>query len=370
MKTHILIQVFLALIFNELKSQIHLREVLRIRDTLHIDRFKPSGELFPFKTIKMTPGDHRITDQKTTDFLATQQIAAVDLVYSDYPVGENFTELNRMRFLELAKFLPSAFQDKHIKWRVVLQNGVQETGNLQSYFHGFVVYYRPYDLTTELYGIESAVAGVYKYADSTLFRVFERHPTWTNMLVTMDVTGSMNPYTSQLIIWLKLNTNDGKVKHFSFFNDGNQKVCSTKQIGKTGGIYHIVGENYKNVAEEIQKAMRAGSGGDIQENDLEAILSGMDSCKTCKEIVLIADNFSPCRDLSLLKKINKPVKVILCGVQSTINTEYLQIAYETGGSVHTMESDIDNLMKLKEGQTIEIDGHNYKIQKGKFVKTT
>ena len=40
----------------------------------------------------------------------------------------------------------------------------------------------------------------------------------------------------------------------------------------------------------------------------------------------------------------------------------------TCGSVHTMEDDLTELMKMKEGETMEICGRLYKIKDGKFVK--
>ncbi len=82
---------------------------------------------------------------------------------------------------------------------------------------------------------------------------------------------------------------------------------------------------------------------------------------------MIADNYAPVKDLELLLKFKFPVKIILCGVSSYINSDYLDIARHTGGSIHTMESDIENLMLLKEGESITINKMKYKISGGKFV---
>jgi hypothetical protein len=367
MNTRIIFSTVLLFSFQQFYAQLFLRENFRLRDTLRIERFSPSSDEFSFQKIDMHAGDHRILDPSKAENLRSQLIMAVDLVYSDYPVGDDFTELNRKRFLELSKFLPNAINDKHIKWRVVVQTGVAKTGNINSYFHGFVVYYRPYDLKAELSCIDGAVLGRPVKTDSLIYKIFDRNKEWKNMLVVMDVTGSMSPYTAQLIMWLKLNTDDKRFKHFTFFNDGDSKPSEKKDVGNTGGIYHIVAEAYNLVAERVKYAMSRGNGGDIQENDMEALLAGIKECPTCTDVVLIADNYSPCRDLSLLKEIKKPIKVIVCGAHSAVHVEYLQIAKETGGSVHTIESDILNLMKMKEGQTIEIDGNTYRITKDKFV---
>jgi len=83
--------------------------------------------------------------------------------------------------------------------------------------------------------------------------------------------------------------------------------------------------------------------------------------------VLIADNNAPVKDISLLKNLHKPVRVVLCGVYGNIQTDYLDIARATGGSVHTIENDVTDLKKILEGQAIQIGGNTYRLLNGKFV---
>ncbi len=349
--------VFVLLIMEFASSQMILREVIRLRDTIKVDKHLPVSAFLSVEKLSMAAGDHRFKEPKKAEKLRTQGIAEVELVYSDYPVGDDFSELNRKRILELYKYVPNAFNDKNIKWRVVVQTGVEKTGNIHGYFHGFVVYYRPYDLSTELSTIDDVLKGKSVISDSTILKTMARNPHWEEMLVIVDVTGSMTPYTAQLILWLKLNT----------FNDGDRK-SGRKEVGKTGGIYSISSNNYQKVAEKAIEAMKNGSGGDMEENDIEAVLKGIKECPECKNIVLIADNFAPVRDVELLKQVKKPIKIILCGAAMGINTQYLDIARATGGSVHTMESDLDALIKKNEGDLIELDGIQYRIVKGKFVQ--
>jgi hypothetical protein len=65
----------------------------------------------------------------------------------------------------------------------------------------------------------------YKYIsklhDTTVFAVLNRNPGWTNILFVCDVTGSMSPYSAQLLIWSKLNFNRRSASYFTFFNDGD-----------------------------------------------------------------------------------------------------------------------------------------------------
>lgn len=88
--------------------------------------------------------------------------------------------------------------------------------------------------------------------------------------------------------------------------------------------------------------MKKGNGGDSPENDLEAVLTGIQYLTDFEDILLIADNKSPVRDIELLEKINRPVHVLLCDVRGTIHPDYIKIARETGGTLHTLKEDISS----------------------------
>ena len=203
--------------------------------------------------------------------------------------------------------------------------------------------------------------------DSTFFKIMKRHPKWDKMMIVADLTGSMYPYTAQILAWLQLKNTDKRVKEFVFFNDGDMTPDAMKVIGKTGGIYVGNYSRYPEVKELASKTMLAGGGGDCPENNIEAILKGIEKCKDCEDIVMVADNWAPIKDIVLLEKLNRPVKIVLCGVWGGINVDYLNLAKATGGSVHTMEKDLTELAKMNEGETIEIGGMYYVINKGKFV---
>jgi hypothetical protein len=82
---------------------------------------------------------------------------------------------------------------------------------------------------------------------------------------------------------------------------------------------------------------------------------------------MIADNFANVKDIELMKRINKPVHIIICGTGNfMVNTDYLDLARATKGSIHSVEQDIENLININEGQTIDFDGKKYILQKGKF----
>lgn len=201
--------------------------------------------------------------------------------------------------------------------------------------------------------------------DSTVIKVLNRMG-WQRMLVVADVTASMYPYTGQLLLWLQMNEEDRRIHQFVFFNDGDNKEEADKQPGRTGGIYNTASSEFENVEKLLYQTMRKGTGGAIPENNIEALLYGLDACADCQDVVMIADNHSGVSDIQLLSQVKKPVRIIVCGVLHNINPVYLTIARQTGGSVHLAETDIQNLAALKEGETVTLFNTVYKVVKGKF----
>ena len=204
---------------------------------------------------------------------------------------------------------------------------------------------------------------------NTVAHVMQRNASWDNVMV-VDVTGSMTPYVSQYMKWLRLKFNKSENQSFVFFNDGNDNLSrfNPKKIGSTGGLYPI--SNYSSqygfnkIRQTLEKAMMNGNGGDCPENNIEALLLAEQKYPYAKNIVMVADNFATPRDMRLVKKLTKPVNVILCGVKdSNVNTAYVNLAFKTKGSVHTIEQSLDELYKLKEGEEFDFMGKIYVVQK-------
>lgn len=206
--------------------------------------------------------------------------------------------------------------------------------------------------------------------DSTVYKTFARNPQWEKMHVVCDFTGSMSPYTAQLLVWHKLNFNANKtrIEHFTFFNDGDKTPDRQKKIGRVGGIYQSKAGNFDEIKALAQQTMRGGCGGDAPENNVEALLKAIEACPECEDYVMIADNYATPRDLSLLEEVHKPVKIIVCGAYGGINPAYLTMARKLGGSVHTMEDDIENLLEINEGEMLTLNNQTYKVLKGEFVR--
>jgi hypothetical protein len=372
-------------------------------------------------TVRFDFGSNQLIDAKELDKLKNIKIKHIQYIYSDFKKEEKFKqdEFNIERLYEIYKIMPELFEmNEDIRWTVITQTGATNEEDAKKLFHGLVIYYRESptvesmkrevdyikerltfikplaeskSLVTTLDQVVSdstsyrgemwfdvadtsytAGSGDFNYSDvftdTVVSTVLKRNKHWNDMLISCDLTGSMSPYSAQLFIWHKLNMDKKRVQHFVFFNDGDMTPDEKKITGKTGGIYFSNADNFDALEKVAFKCMYGGGGGDSPENDVEALLKAIDKYPESKDIILIADNWANMRDYSLLTKVNRPIKIILCGTQFGINKQYLDLARQTKGSIHTIEQDITHLMDLKEGQEIKIGKRRFKILKGQFIE--
>ncbi len=202
--------------------------------------------------------------------------------------------------------------------------------------------------------------------DSVVTTVLRRNP-WPNMIIVADVTGSMSPYTAQVLHWVPVGLSSGRCSGFVFYNDGDDKTTNEKNVGKTGGIYSIKTQNFDSVFRVVKKTMSSGDGGDIPENPVEAAIYSINRFNDNAEIILIADNFSAPRDLELYERLTRPIHIILCGARGTVNPDYLFLARQSHGSIHTLHDDITTLDTMKDGEIITIEGKQYLLKNEHFI---
>ncbi len=206
-------------------------------------------------------------------------------------------------------------------------------------------------------------------ASLAVVQILQRN-RWENAALVVDVTGSMAQYSAQTIEYLKseLLNKTNSFQKIAFFNDGNKLADKNKKIGSTGGIFISDVTSVDDVLANMIKVMEAGDGGDIPENNIEALLKMQDSCSTCSSLVMIADNYATPRDLSLLMKVTKPVHIIVCSNSSVLNECYLTIAYRTKGSVHFNGKDITNIHTFEDGATVQVLKETYVLTNGRFYR--
>lgn len=259
---------------------------------------------------------------------------------------------------------------EEISFQLKGRNGVEKTELLVEYFEDLLKDTIESKVTsafleTHSHLIKKFIATYGNSNDSIVYKVFERNPQWKNALVVSDWTGSMYQHGAQALLWHTLNFERSGIQYFTLFNDGDAKLSNDKVVGETGGIYFEKANKIDKLLKLYQLVILKGYGGDGPENDLEAILKGIEKYPIHSEIILIADNNACVRDMELLEFIEHPVRVVLCGHNeyNGINPQYIEIAQKTGGSIHTIDMDIYNIQVQlnKKGEPVSLLDYDYKV---------
>lgn len=373
--------------------------------------------------ISMPFANKLILNPEQKKALEEKVVINIELVYTKYRTSPQFNqqELNYNRLVELKKLLPNLFENPLWDFSLISQTSGNSQAECNGMFHGFIITFRPNSssntLNQETEYLEKVVASLNKsnqkdsipdkltydlktrwddrigyvhdtiwkineeeqipppdffydqslYKDSTVINAFARNTSWKNFVVVTDVTGSMSPYIAQVFVWLKEQAENNNAKYFVFFNDGDNKTGTQKKPLKTQGIYGCANNGLEAVMQKAALCMKNGSGGgEGLENDLEAILFGLQEFPEADEVILIADNYESMRDYQFLEEIKKPVRIIICGAKARVNIEYLDLARITKGSIHTTKSDVLNLNTIKKNETITIDGQSYLFYNDRF----
>ena len=255
-------------------------------------------------------------------------------------------------------------EKKDLERKLIVNNHVVEWGydsiGVDKKYYGAY-----YILTKVSAGIFAAFTAL---TDRTLFDMLQRNRINDRTMVVTDVTGSMGPYFSQLIVWHALKMSQGKkVKHV-FFNDGDKTPNAQKKIGSTGGIYMTKTNDILEVYRTMNKCMSSGSGGDCPENNFEAVKVGLDKFKNIDNVVMLADNYAVPRDGVLLNEIKKPISFVMCGAHFGLNLQYLNLANTNNGSLTTVEHSIGQLQSIQDGDELSIGHQKFKKKKNRFIR--
>lgn len=351
------------------------------------------------------------------------QVYSVDLVFTKYPVDTSrwrtdYNELMEGRLRSLYALDSSIFYRKGIKWRYVLQTDCKSEPEAMQYFHGFILRMEPGRPITQTEVVEEIVADraprvrpkrprllqpsdslpdflkkhpemeeiasivygrVSQLKDSSVFKVMKRHPEWENMLVVMDWTASMYVNRATVLNWYRSQKDAEAIRHIILFNDGNWTPHAGKKLGKTGGIYHTRPYDFDHIIRLMYKVRKNGLGGDPAENDIEALLVSARNLNGYEDILLLPDRNTSIRDLKLVTRFKKPVRIILFRnkmIRQTVvgrnrgkwipnpyvHPHYLTLASITGGSIHTDTRDIYGLKELKAGEIVRFGKFEYQKQ--------
>jgi len=373
--------------------------------------------------ISMPFAKNNVLNPEQKKMIYEEVLIKLELVYTKYCLSPTFNQksLNEKRLIELKNLAPEIFETPLWGFQLISQTNGESPEMCNKMFHGFVLTFRPNstknnlakeadylnnlvntmlkqdsintDTTKKNYHIKThfdmkwgylhdtiwyrdtvfppAIPDFFYnqslYNDSTVLNTFNRNKSWKNFIIVTDVTGSMSPYSSQVFVWLKAQAENKTANYFVFFNDGDDKTSNKKKPLETKGIYIVENVDLKTVMDTAINCMLNGSGGgEHMENDIEAIIEGIKQNPAADEVILVADNYEIMRDYKFIDKIKKPVHVILCGAENRVNLQYLDLARQTKGSIHTLYSDVFNLENIKENEHFFIDDNEYMYKKGRF----
>ena len=321
--------------------------------------------------LEMSFGKSDLVNVEILEKLAVEnrQIARIDLVYSDYPKNQSFEKLNTRRLNTLLKVLPNLNLVSNLEFRLVRQTRCTNKVEAKELPHGIALYFIPKKLVPDPIELEAKKEDVVEEktkkmimpiveissreigTDSSVIKFFERNGALKDSAVIItDLTYSMEPFTWQVLQWQQQMTNEFQVLAHVFFNDGDKKKDSEKELGKVGGIYHTTTNQLDSIVRLMKQVQANGDGGDIPENDLEVLLFAMEQYPDAKEYVLIADAKSIIRDWELLSKVNKPVRIILARTSASyysIPLQYVELALRTQGSLYTASNDFTSQNDLQ-----------------------
>lgn len=350
----------------QLSAQNHLEKRLNAASVTRVERFSTENLAENQAFLSMPYGSSQFLNFLRPGAFRNADLERVDLVYTAFPKDNDARQrrLNAQRIRALEQRLGTQQNLAYVQWGLIVQTACPNETVARQLPHGFLLTFSEADELPD-FTMEKKLVDLAD-GDSTVLNTLNRNNDWKKMLVVTDLTGSMSPYTAQLLLWFKLAHNTGRVEHLVFFNDGDGKPDSLKILGNTGGIYDIKPQSFEDIAALANTVVEKGTGGDEPENNVEALLHGIKACPACTEIVMISDNWASPRDLALLKQLNKPVRIILCGTEEGVNPDYLNLARDTGGSVHTIYEDIENLLTLNEGQEIKIGNEVFVVRRGRI----
>lgn len=220
----------------------------------------------------------------------------------------------------------------------------------------------------------SRVRQLGKTYELTSYQALDRNiEKWKNIVIVCDITTSMFPYTTQVFDWMMENTDNKTIKGIVFFTDCDSLGHQTK--GKLPGKMFSVRKKDELVLWDTMFAAinNTENNKDKPENNIEALLYAQKQFPDADEFVMIADNSSEVKDMRSLDKIKKKVHVILCGETYQKNyafqSDFVEIAKRTKGSIHTVEDDIENVSKVKEMSVVRVGNVYFRFHKGKFYTT-
>ncbi len=200
--------------------------------------------------------------------------------------------------------------------------------------------------------------------------LYRNKDQWTAKRIIANIDCSMYQYLDELMVWNYSDEQEQNNNSYWLFN-GFQNNSKPSGLGNDRrGIFYVPNNDVAGFCNTVDKIVNFNCGGNRLENVVEALILGAKDKSPEEELLFIADNYSDVSDLNKLRELHVPVRVLLTASEYGVNEHYLEIAYRTGGSVHTIHEDIPSrhLQALKDGEQLQVGKYRYQFFKGRFMK--
>lgn len=318
--------------------------------------------------------------------LKNYRVTEVNMILTKYPKNKNFWRTNYYSLmaerLKTLFALDARLNDSTITYNLVFQTQCTTEKEAMAMFHGFELVYEETKPAVVVETQLSVYDTLWERNEDSLYWVnankkIQRQIKRTGMgeevvlkglnqaalnmdstLIAIDCTGSMDPYTNQVLLWITQHFNEN-FRFFSLFTDTGPKP---HKLGASGGIYTGAFVKIEGLMKLFRKAKSLkGLNREPDENDLEAILQGVAEFPHIRSVVLIADNNSCVRDMALLSCIQSPVHIIPCGAVTGINPQYIDLALATGGSIFLAGEGWKKMdASFRDGKPFVVGGNSYR----------
>lgn len=312
----------------------------------------------------------------------------INLIYTKYPRNKQLWRTNyrglMMDRLKSLFAIDSSLNSNEIEWNIVLQTSCRTEPEAMKMLHGIEIVFEPKPPATAVSEISDSlnltadtlplnqpqglaynqrklakmVKRVGGQNDTTVQTILERNSNWKNALVVMDWSGSMYPYSLNLMLWHAQNFQKSGITNVVLFTDG--EPGKKGKMGNFGGVYYSEASDLKSVIKLMRNSWNKNFRNSIEENNIEGLFKGATHFPNHDELIMIADNRSCMKDYCLCELVNSPVRIVLCGTEDGINPQYVNLAYRLNGSLHTLESDMQGFEAYKvAGKNLVIDGWEF-----------
>lgn len=333
------------------------------------------------RQVFMSFGSAEPVNPEVVSAISAHQIAEIVLVYTRNPSEDSRGELNAKRIQKLFEMVPGLEDRKDLKYTFIAQTAGGTPQEAASLFHGFIIYLKgdPSLGNSQLdfanaqlqFAIDSMKYAARLKAEADSLRLVEARTKARRSVVVFDWTASMFDYYPKASAWLFNNRYQSDIRAFVFFNDCDSAGIPVVESGRMGAMYHVPFKNYDEVLATMNVVGKKGlMNNDYPENDYDAILHAIQLHPDAQRLVLVADNKSAVRNRHLLRRISKPVDIVLFGVpemaDKIIQNDYFNLAHHTGGGIYLAENPTVDISKLKDGEEMLIEGRKYIYQAGRF----